>query len=322
MDRKSRVENAIRQKPIDRIPVGFWFHFAGEEREGEPCVQAHLRHFRESNTDFLKVMSDSFFEYPISYDVQSASEWRKVRPLGKDHPYIRKQVERVKRVCEETHGECCVFYNVFAPFSLIRFAKGDEMVMAHLKENEEGILAALEAISEDNFSLCRALFEETGCSGIYYAVQGGEKYRFTVPEYRRLISPSDRVVLDYANRYSDLNMIHMCAWAGDANNLEVWQDYPAAVFNWAVYIEGLSLQEGIRFFGGKTVMGGFDNRKTGVLYSGSLEEISGFTRGLAGEVGLKTPGIIFGADCTLSNDIDRSHIRAVGDTLDAMTAAQ
>lgn len=49
------------------------------------------------------------------------------------------------------------------------------------------------------------------------------------------------------------------------------------------------------------MFGGFDNRKNGVLYSGTLDEIKSETIKLINTVGKK--GTILGADCTLSNDI-------------------
>ena len=34
MDKRTRVLNAFDGKPVDRPPVGFWFHFPAEECEG------------------------------------------------------------------------------------------------------------------------------------------------------------------------------------------------------------------------------------------------------------------------------------------------
>ena len=50
------------------------------------------------------------------------------------------------------------------------------------------------------------------------------------------------------------------------------------LFNWAVYVEELSVKEGKKFFGGRCVLGGFDNRPESVLCSGTREEVEAFTR--------------------------------------------
>ena len=151
---------------------------------------------------------------------------------------------------------------------------------------------------------------------MYYCVQGGEKDRFTPDEYRRYITPSDLKVLEHANRFSGYNVLHCCGWAGIPNNLEVWRDYPAAAVNWACFIENMGLSEGKEFFGGKCVLGGFDNRATGLMYNGTREEIQEFTRELVQKSG--STGVMLGADCTLPATVDVNHIQWVVDAVSAM----
>ena len=65
--------------------------------------------------------------------------------------------------------------------------------------------------------------------------------------------------------------------------------------------------KGRAFFGGKTVLGGCDNRKTGVLYSGTKAEVQKFIRDLIASFDADT-GYMIGADCTLPGDIDLQRI--------------
>lgn len=199
-------------------------------------------------------MCDHYFEYPIPEEIKTPEDWNLLQPLDRDHPFVQEQVERARRVRAGVKEDICMFYNVFAPFSSIRFGTSDEFVMRSLKENPEAVQHALHAIAQTNALLAQLLVEESGMDGIYYCVQGGEYNRFTPEEYRTLITPSDLYVLEHANRYSKRNILHCCGWAGIKNNLEVWKDYPAAVFNWAVYIEGMDLKEGREYFG-KPVLG-------------------------------------------------------------------
>ena len=123
--------------------------------------------------------------------------------------------------------------------------------------------------------------------------------------------PSDLKVLEAANEYSSYNMLHCCGWAGDKNRVEVWQDYPAKAVNWAVFVENMPLTEGKKFFGGKCVLGGFDNRDEGVLWSGSREAIEEFTQKWLREN--TENGMIIGADCSLGRGMDLDHIKWVVD---------
>ena len=72
------------------------------------------------------------------------------------------------------------------------------------------------------------------------------------------------------------------------------------MINWAVVVEGVSLEEGKELFGGRAVIGGFANTTEGVLYSGSKEEVEKYTRKLLDQAG--TTGVILGADCTIPSD--------------------
>ncbi len=318
MDKRTRVLNAMNKKDVDHVPVGFWFHFSGEEAAGEACVQAHLRYYRETDLDFVKIMCDGYFPYPLP-EIRKAEDWKKLKPLDVDHPFIREQVERAKAVVEEIGAERCVFYNVFAPFSSLRFGAeaigiSDGQVMSFIREERNAVMYALDVIAQSNALLAELLITEAGCDGVYYCVQGGEYDRFTPEEYRSVITPSDLYVLEHANRFSDNNILHMCGWAGNRNQLAIWQDYPAKVVNWAVFVEGMSLEDGRYFVDGRTALGGFETHwdettQQGIIYTGSREELQAYTRNLILNHG-KT-GLMLGGDCTIDARLDWERIRWV-----------
>ena len=105
MDKRTRVLSALNKKPVDHPPVGFWYHFAGEQAQGEGCVQAHLDYYRDTDLDFVKIMCDGYFNYPIPAEIKNAEDWWNLKPLGKDHPFIQEQVWRAKRIVEEVGKE-------------------------------------------------------------------------------------------------------------------------------------------------------------------------------------------------------------------------
>ena len=312
MDKRTRVLNALNKKPIDHVPCGFWFHFSGDEAKGDGCIKAHLKYYRETDLDFLKVMSDGFFSYPIDEEIKKASDWYKIKPHGKDHPYIRGQVERVKAIVDEIGDERCVFYNVFAPFSSIRFAYDDDFVMECLREDPNAVMYALDVIAEDAATLSELLIKEAGADGIYFCVQGGELDRFTEEEYHKYISPSELYVLEHANRYSDNNIMHCCGWAGAKNNLSLWKDYPVKCVNWAVYVEDVSLEDGRNLFGDKATLGGFKTLwgadfREGIIYEGTKEELQDYTREMILYHGKR--GMLIGGDCTVDSKLSWERIR-------------
>ena len=172
MTKKERVLHAFHNEPVDRVPIAFWYHFSPDDDFGQETIDEHLRLYREADFDLIKVMCDGYFNYPNPgiAQIKNPEDWFNLKPMGADHPYIRKQIARVKGVVEAVKDDCCVFYNVFCPMSLMRFGTSEELLMSHLKANPEAVCHAFEVIGEDIRSLIKGVIEEAGCTGIYYCV--------------------------------------------------------------------------------------------------------------------------------------------------------
>ena len=316
MDKRTRVLNAMNKLPVDHVPVAFWFHFSGEEAVGQACIDAHLKYYRETDLDFLKVMCDGYFAYPLP-KISEPADLAKLKPLTADDPYVREQVERAKAIVQAIGRERCVFYNVNAPFSALRNGAAeqgirDAQLMKFLHQDVHAVMKGLDVIAETNALIAELLITEAGCDGIYYCVQSGEPERFTPAQYHKFIEPSDLYVLEHANRFSENNILHMCGWAGKKNQLTVWQDYPAKTVNWAVHVEDLDLLEGRYFMGGRAVLGGFQTLwdqtgHTGKIYEASKEELQAYTKGIILNYGKR--GLLLGGDCTIDADLDWERIK-------------
>ncbi|MBR4865172.1 MAG: hypothetical protein IKU11_00680, partial [Clostridia bacterium] len=77
MTKRERVIAAMNNQPVDRPPVGFWFHFKPEQAKGQPCVQAHLDYYNRIDTDIAKLMCDGYFDYPnpVAKNIKDAKDW-------------------------------------------------------------------------------------------------------------------------------------------------------------------------------------------------------------------------------------------------------
>ena len=129
----SRVTSLSGQRTatVDRPPVGFWFHFPEEKQLGQPCIDAHLDYYNHVDADIAKLMWYGYFDYPNpgAKRVKEPEDWYALKPLGDSSDFIRGQVARAKAVKEGLTSGCLVLYNVFAPFSTLRFGTSDELVM-------------------------------------------------------------------------------------------------------------------------------------------------------------------------------------------------
>lgn len=183
---------------------------------------------------------------------------------------------------------------------------GDEIIGNFIKEDAELTKKVLDVVAGDIGILTRRLIKEAGVDGIYFSVQNLQDSRSSKEEYNQVIKPGELHILNRAISSGGTNILHICGYEGATNDITYYTDYPADVINWAVELEGVSLSEGRQLFGGKTVLGGFENTEKGLLYLGSKEAIQGKVKELLDEAGRQ--GVVIGADCTVPSDISSERI--------------
>lgn len=313
MNKRERVIAAFHGEETDHVPVCMWKHVPPELWDNdEAFIQNQLDAYKNTDVDFVKLSADKFFCWPapVLDGITSAKELYNIRPLGPDHPYIRNQIERTKKIISRLNGECVALYLVFAPLSYLRLQVGYPMMMQLIREDPEAMKYACDVIADDVKALAKGIIEEAGVDGIFYSVQNGEENRFTYEEYRNWVTPSDKKVLDYINTLSDMNAIHFCAWEEIPNRLSVWADYHAPVISWSRYIDMEDIEQAKQHFQA-TVWGGFDNRPGTLIYTATKEELEAEVRSLIRQGGKK--GYILGADCSIHDELDEERIRWVAE---------
>lgn len=310
-------------KEVDKVPIGFWHHFilgkeqfqgVGNQDIQKRAIEGHKKYYDLIKPDMMKLMNEGFMGYPpiMNNDLKTADDLLKIKSIDENDPWFTEQVAHVKKLVDLFGTEVMTFYNVFAPVQVIRirleFYDLDFERFVYLAENfpEELSIAGREIEKDLKRLLCK-LFEETKLDGIYYCVQNIQSTMYDKDTYDRYIRPSEIELLEYANTLSDYNILHVCGYAHHKNNMEYYKDYVAKAYNWAVFTEGVSLTEGKKFFGGKCVLGGFDNNKGTLIDTGSKEEISTYVKELIQENGYN--GYVLGADCSIPNDISDERIK-------------
>ena len=311
MNKRERVIAAFRGEEVDHVPVCMWKHVPHELWDDDDKFAAcQLNSYKVTDVDFVKLSADKYFCWPapVLENIQSAKELYDIQPLGAEHPFIRGQIERTKKIIQGLNGECVALYLVFAPLCYLRLQIGYPKMMELMREDPEAMKYACNVIAQDLKPLVYGLIKEAGVDGIFYSLQNAELNRFTEEEYRNWVTPSDKELLDYANTLSSMNVIHLCAWEGDQNRLSVWSDYESAVVSWSRYIDLFDIREAQKFFA-RPVWGGFDNRNETLLFNGSREEIEEEVKSLVAQGGKR--GYILGADCSLGASLDEERIRWV-----------
>ena len=321
--KKELVKAALDNQAVDRVPVGFWFHFLpspetadslAEPANVEKNVAGHRAFYEKFQPDFVKIMTDGYFLYPhpALAAVRSAADFGRLQPLGAGHVWIRKQVELVKRLQSIFGAEVLSFYNVFAPARVLEWslpAYTKTLLGDWIAADREAVKRGLAVLAEDIAALSRAVIAEGGAAGIYFSVQNIDDARVTKGVYAEVFAPGELAIQAAANAVSSYNILHICGYEGHHNDLSWYTGYPAKAIYWAVQVEKLPLERGKELFGGRAVIGGFGNTKADLLYTGNEAVIKAAARSLLAKAG--RTGVILGADCTVPGDIDLRHLEWV-----------
>ncbi|ERT60167.1 uroporphyrinogen decarboxylase [Peptoniphilus koenoeneniae] len=326
-NKRQLVLDVINGKKTERVPLGFWHHFIlgkdqfmGLEDPSllEKAYKGHVDYYKKTNPDIMKIMNEGFFGYPpiMDNDLKTAEDLKKIKSIGENHPWIQEQVKYIKKLAAEFSDEVLTFYNVFSPLQTIRirldFLDQEYDRFVYLAENfpEEFKNAGLE-ISKDIQILVKKLLTETSLDGIYYCVQNIQSKMYDKNKYEEIVKVSELPVLEVANKYSDLNILHMCGYARYTNDLSFYKNYEARIYNWATFTEKISIGEGKKLFPEKCILGGFDNNPGTLIDKGSKEELEAYTKSLIEKY--KDTSFIIGADCSIPNDIDDNQVRIISD---------
>lgn len=317
--KRDLVLKAFNNEKTDRVPVGFWFHYAKDESapQSDEIVKinykGHVKFIEDWDPDYVKIMSDGFFNYPglPGEPIKTAADLKKIK-AGKPETlkWIDDQVAHVKNITDKYGKDIVTIYNVFSPATYLNIgisAFTFDSIVKLYNEDAEALKEALLTIAEDIKILAERVIKEGGTDGIYFSV--GNFNGISKSEYLKVIAPAEIAVLEAAKAVSDNSMLHICGFDGRRNDLTTYADYPVKVINWAAGVERVSLEEGKKIFGGRAVVGGFANTADGVLYKGTKEQIQAEAKKILSTAG--TRGVILGADCTIPRDTPIEHLKWV-----------
>jgi uroporphyrinogen decarboxylase len=322
MNRFERLQAAVAGTPLDRVPVSAWGHFFNEETTAEGLADVMVRFQQTFDWDYLKIHArasyhaEGFgFRYEAStrpgqphktlgHPIARPEDWRKLRPLGLDHPALAEQFRAIELIRDAMAGEVPLIMTVFSPLDVAgKLVDQDkQMLIDHLRQDPDSVAQALAVFAETFAPFVRRL-GEVGIDGLYFSSKWANRHKLPAEEYRRLARPHDLQVLAEAQGLG-CNIMHLCE---DAIHLEAMADYPVHVFHWDNCADNNpSLADG-RATVGKTVGGGVDSP---TLATAPPEEVERKARRAIEETGGR--GLILGPGCSiLTAKTSEANLRAL-----------
>lgn len=325
MNKKERVDAALRGDQVDRVPASMWGHDFQREWSVQTFTEAMVENFTRYDWDYMKVNpracyhvegwgvkvhpSGEKYTPPIFEDtpIKSSSDWKRIRPLEPDRGALGEQLRALQLINHAVGYDAYFVQTIFCPLGVAKYLAGNksEPVLQTIREDRSAMHAALRVITETFTTYAIACMEQ-GASGIFYATNGwASESMLTEDQYREFGEQYDLEFFDAIKSRSRFNILHNC---GSHIYFDMLASYPVPVLSWDASLEGNpGLREG-KMRSGKAVMGGV-SQKT-VLKNGSpdqvQEEVAKALEETGGRHFLLAPG------CSIAPETPARNLEAIG----------
>ncbi|HEY7282825.1 MAG TPA: uroporphyrinogen decarboxylase family protein [Actinomycetota bacterium] len=287
MEPADRIRAAVALEPTDRPPAAWWGHTYREEWSAPDLARVTARRQREFGWDVVKLQpraccfAQAFgSEYRPAMEFRDApalvrpavlrvEDWDRVTAAEAPVPSLIEQNDALRAVIGELGPGVPVIQTVFSPLTVAGYLAGEDRARtaAELRERPDLVGPALARIAHDLASFAASAVD-AGAAGIFFAVSGFASVDLmSVDDYRRLVLPYDRRVLD-AVAGAWLNVLHLC---GPRLSFELADDLPSHVVSWSSHQPGNPALADGRSLAGRAVMGGLDHE--GALVRGTPAEV-------------------------------------------------
>ena len=293
MNKRERVDAALRGAEVDRAPISFWGHDYIREWSAEGLAEAMLANYGAHDWDYMKVnprasyhVEDWGAELAHSTDpnkghtftrvpVREPADWRRLRPLDPEQGVLGEQLAALRLIRDGLHGEAYFIQTIFSPLSVAKYLVGNtpDPVRQSIASDRDALRAALEVITETFATYARASLD-AGASGIFFATTGwAAAGALTEDEYRAFGQEYDLRVLAAVADRAPFNVLHNC---GEGIYFDLLSDYPVQAISWAATLPGNpTLGEGQQRTA-KAVMGGVSEKTT--LVDGTPAQVAAEVR--------------------------------------------
>ncbi|MHB1457003.1 MAG: uroporphyrinogen decarboxylase family protein [Armatimonadota bacterium] len=301
MSKMERVMAAVSGQEVDRVPVGFWYHFALDNPSGKELAQAELDFVEKYDPDFIKVMHDLKLDLPEGMTViENPEDWYKLTPLDPCEGNFAQQLKTLRYIRKGQKEDICVIDTVFGPYASANKLCGKKLV-EHMRENPEAVKFGLRTIAVSLTEYARTWIESGG-DGIFFALDGSQSTNMSMDEYAKTFIPLDHMVLDTAMKKGKFNVLHV---HGTGISLDVPHHLPCHVINWSDRTAGVSLSDG-RKLTKKCIAGGINEVN---INSKTPDEVKAEALSAIDEAGeLK---FILACGCAVPTDIPEANLHAI-----------
>lgn len=319
MNKKERVEAALRGDPVDHVPVTVWCHDYKGEWGVQSLMESLVEHFIRYDWDFLKVhpratyfaeawkaryrVADQQNKPPVFENgpVRGSSDWKRLRVLDPDRGPLLDQLRLLQLLKHQVGYDAHFIQTILCPLGVACSLVGGDptLVQYSIREDRSALHTGLRMITETLISYAIACMEQ-GASGLFYTTSGwASEGWLTMDQYREFGEQYDLEFLDAIKSRSKMTVLHN---GGEHIYFDTLGSYPVHAVSWDTFAPGNpNLLEGKKRLG-KAAMAGLNPQ---TLVSGSPSQIEDEVGQTLQEVGtehvLLAPGGALPPDVPIQN---------------------
>jgi uroporphyrinogen decarboxylase len=274
MTKRERIKATLAGKPVDRVPVGFWRHWPGDDQQADSLARVTLEYQQWYDLDFIKIPVTSTYcveDYGAKHEyrgnligdreftghvVNNMEDWNKIEPLDITRGKYGQHLQVLRMVIDKREANTPVIFTIFNPLAMASYLAGDETLLVHLRRNPDVVERALKALTETCVRFVKAVISE-GADGIFLSTRWASYELMSEAEYLRFGKPGDLSVLT-ASSGGWFNVHHL---HGQYPMFTLLSDCPVQAINWHDRTARPGLTEAKKLFRG-ALMGGVEQYKT------------------------------------------------------------
>lgn len=246
MNRFERIENALANKTVDRVPVTAWLHFSDVDQDPVSLAKRQVEFNEKYDFDFIKLMpfgtysiqdygaqlkiyGDKYKE-PIVLEpgITELNGYKELEVLEGTHGTLGKQVQLAAHVQKLTKDKTPFIQTIFSPLSTLKKLTKDK-VMEDLKKDPKAVKHALDVITQTTINFVEENIKQ-GVSGFFFATQNASYDVLDIDTFNEFAMPYDLKVMESYQDKTFFNVMHI-----HGSNImfnEVLENYPSNCLNW------------------------------------------------------------------------------------------
>jgi len=222
---RERIQTCLNGEQPDRTPIALWRHFPVDDQNPE-ILAASTLHFQNTyDFDIVKVTPASSFavkDWGVEDQWMGDSEgsrrytkraindprdWENLTALDPTSPHLAGQLDCLRLIRQNLSPQTPLIQTIFNPLSQAKNLAGNDLLLAHLREQPDAVMKGLETIAKTTAKFIEAV-RDIGVDGIFYAAQHAQGNLMSLDEYKTLGLPHDQTVLE-ATEGLWCNMLHL-----------------------------------------------------------------------------------------------------------------